>query len=115
MLSATGSIRWLSLSLFMLSLGSLLPRLGNAGLTRAGQPARSNAGASQGRTLPSPVSRSHAFVSYKADGTVGCREASEEEARALKSRGGEPLHIISSDRRSRTQSLSTEIRAQEKN
>jgi len=115
MLSATGSIRWLSLSLFMLSLVSLLPRLGNAGLTRSGQPVRNNARVSQGRTLPSPVSRSHAFVSYKADGTVGCREASEEEARALKSRAGEPLHIISSDRRSRTQSLSTEIRAQEKN
>src|SRR6266705_6597861 len=27
---------------------------------------------------------------------------------SLKSRGGEPLHIISSDRRSRTRSLSTE-------
>src|SRR5712691_6760638 len=107
MLSATGSIRWLSLSLFMLSLVSLLPRLGNAGLTQAGEPARSNAQVSQ-RTLPSPVSGSHAFVSYKTNGTVGCRVASEEEASSLKSRAGESLHIISSDGRSRTQSLSTE-------
>jgi len=108
MLSATGSIRWLSLSLFTVSLVSLLPRLGNAGLTQAGEPVRSNARVSQSRTLPSPVSRSHAFVSYKADGKVGCREASDEEARSLKIRAGESLHIISSDRRIRTQSLSTE-------
>src|SRR5882724_280362 len=108
MLSSTGSIRWLSLSLFTVSLVSLLPRLGNAGLTQAGEPVRSNARVSQSRTLPSPVSRSHAFVSYKADGKVGCREASDEEARSLKIRAGESLHIISSDRRIRTQSLSTE-------
>ena len=52
------------------------------------------------RILPSPIPTSHAFITYKADEIVGCRDATAEEAQALKLRFGQPVHEISIDRQS---------------
>jgi hypothetical protein len=62
----------------------------------------------QSRTLPLPVSGSHAFISYKSESKVGCREATQDEANALKRRGNQSLHVISPTGKVRKQSLSTE-------
>jgi hypothetical protein len=90
-----------SLSLFLVSLISLLPNLNVSA-------AATSAPAAQSRTRPLPLSRSRAFINYRADGRIGCREANEAEASALKRRESQALHVISPDRSIRTQSLSAE-------
>jgi hypothetical protein len=104
MLRAFRSVMQSSLSLLMVSLIALLPNLAGAGALAAATPAPP----AQGRTRPLPISGSRAFVNYRADGKVGCREATGEEASALKRRGSQSLHVISPDRSVRTQSLSAE-------
>ena len=96
------SLRKSSLSLLMISLVSVLPNLASASSTGTSAPARQN------RTRPLPVPESHAFINYRTDGKIGCREATEAEASALKQRGGQSLHVISRDRSVSTQSLSVE-------
>ena len=95
-------LRKSSLSLLMISLVSLLPNLAGAFAAGASAPAR------QSRTQPLPVAESHAFINYRTDGKIGCREATEEEASALKRRGGQSLHVISPGRSVSTQNLSAE-------
>lgn len=96
------SVRRSSLSLLMISLVSLLPNLASASAARFAAPARQN------RTRPLPVAGSHAFINYRTDGKIGCREATEAEASALKRRAGQSLHMISPNRSVGTQSLSAE-------
>ena len=96
------SMRKSSLSLLMISLVSLLPNLASAFAAGTSAPAR------QSRTQPLPIAESHAFINYRTDGKIGCREATEEEASALKRRGGQSLHVISPSRSASTQSLSAE-------
>ncbi len=96
------SLRKSSLSLLMISLVSLLPNLASASSARTAAPARQN------RTQPLPISGSRAFINYRTDGKIGCREATEAEASALKQRRGQSLHVISRDRSVSTQSLSVE-------
>src|SRR5712691_11020120 len=108
MKSAVRPMSLLSLSLFVVSLLSLLPRLGFVPVTKAGEPAPGQPRVGQTRPLLLPIPGSRAFISYKTNGTAGCREASESEAKALTSRASEPLHIISADRSTRTQNLSIE-------
>src|SRR5215216_4873396 len=93
-----------SLSLFLISAILLLTSFAGAppSEARTAKPGRQQA------TLPLPVSRSHAFINYRADGAVGCRDASQEEAKALTRRSGQSLHVISSDRPSRGQNLYAE-------
>lgn len=98
------SVMQSSLSLFMVSVISLLPNLVGAGVSAAGI----SAPTAQSRTRPLPISGSRAFINYRTDGKIGCREATEEEATALKRRGSQSLHVISPDRSIRTQSLSAE-------
>ena len=95
-------LRKSSLSLLMISLVSLLPNLASAWAAGTSAPVRQN------RTRPLPVSESHAFINYRTDGRIGCREATEEEASALKQRRGQSLHVISPNRSINTQSLSAE-------
>ena len=56
-------------------------------------------------TVPLPVSGSRAFINYRHVGEVGCRDATEAEAHALKLRLGHPLHEISGEGRGRQQAL----------
>jgi hypothetical protein len=108
MKSAFRSIRQSSLSLFMISVMLFLPGPAGVALSRAGTPAPVAPIIGQSRTLPLPFSGSRAFVNYKGAQTVGCREATEQEARALKRRAGQSLHEISQDRSGRTQTFSAE-------
>src|SRR5215510_2930623 len=85
------AIRMSSLFVVFSFFVSLLPGFAQAGALRVGNP-RSDS------LIPSPVPTSHAFITYKADGRVGCRDATPEEARALKLRFGQPVHEISLDR-----------------
>jgi hypothetical protein len=106
---ASRSIRQSSLSLFLISLISLLTTLATVPVSQAGV---ANPGGPllvrQSRTVPSPVSRSHAFINYRSNGAVACRQATEGEATALKRRASQSLHVISSGRRARSQNFSTE-------
>jgi len=101
---ALRAIRQSSFALFLISLISLLPTLAGVGQSQAAAPVPTG----QSRTRPLPVSRGHAFISYKSEGKVGCREATTDEASALKNRAGQTRHIISPNRQIRSQSLSTE-------
>jgi hypothetical protein len=56
------------------------------------------ASANQNRPVPSPVPESHAFINYRNDGAVGCRDATSEEAQLLKRRVNEPMHHLSAPR-----------------
>ncbi|MGA9773275.1 MAG: NF038122 family metalloprotease [Blastocatellia bacterium] len=91
------SVRKSSLSLLMISLVSLLPTAGAASTSIR-----------QSRTRPLPVPESHAFINYRTDGRIGCREATEAEASALKRRANQSMHVISPTRSVSTQSLSAE-------
>jgi hypothetical protein len=88
--------------LLLVSLISVFPGTGGLAASHATAPVRQN------RTQPLPVAGSHAFVSYKSDSKVGCREATLDEANALKRRGSQSLHVISPTGRGRKQGLSTE-------
>ena len=88
--------------LALVSLVSVFPGVGAPAVSRAAAPVV------QSRTRPLPVSGSHAFVSYKSESKVGCREATPEEADALTLRGSQPLHLISPAGKTRKQSLTTE-------
>lgn len=105
---AASSVKLLSLSLFMVSLISLLPSVGRGVVKGVGMPGPRSPIARQGHTLPRPVSDAHAFINYKAAGIVGCREAGEEEARVLRGRAPGSLKVISPDRPIRTQNLSAQ-------
>ena len=83
------------LSLFLIF--SFFITLPSAFTQAAGRPSRN---AMSNRILPSPIPTSHAFITYKADEIVGCRDATAEEAQALKLRFGQPVHEISIDRQS---------------
>ena len=98
--SARSIKEWLSV-LVIVSLPSIFPGIG-------GVVCRTAAPVAQSRTLPLPVAGSHAFVSYKSESKVGCREATQDEANALKRRGNQSLHVISPAGKVRKQSLSTE-------
>jgi hypothetical protein len=52
----------------------------------------------QSRTKLLPITGSRAFINYRNDGTVGCRDATEEESQSLKLRFAEPLHEIKQGR-----------------
>src|SRR5262245_29867538 len=104
--SATEWTRWLSIAFFVIAMASLTPQFGSAAAMRT--PVRSTVQIGQNHTRPKPVPGSRAFISYRAESSVGCREASEEEVKAIKERSREALHIISSDRRNRTQSVTAE-------
>src|SRR5512138_2626858 len=67
-----------------------------SGFAQAGALRSSAAGSAS--LMLSPVPTSHAFITYKDDGMVGCRDATPEEAQALKLRFGQPVHEISLDR-----------------
>ncbi len=62
----------------------------------------------QSRSLPLPVPESHAFINYRNDGAVGCRDATEAEAQRLKRRASEPLHKISSPRQNSNLTIETQ-------
>jgi hypothetical protein len=93
-----------SLSLSLISAFLLLASFAGAPLSQA----RTAKPSPQQATLPLPVSRPHAFINYKADGAVGCRQASQEEAIALTRRSGQSLHVISSNRPGPSQNLYAE-------
>jgi hypothetical protein len=101
---ALRAIRQSSFALFLIALVAGLPNFINASWshTAAATPT------AQTRTRPLPVANSRAFVTYKAEGKVGCRDATSDEASALKRRAGQSRHIISPNRQIRSQSLSTE-------
>ena len=90
------------LPLVLLAIVFILPENRGFAVSHAAAPV------SQSRTLPLPVSGSHAFISYKSESKVGCREATLDEANALKRRGSQSLHVISQTGRTRKQGLSTE-------
>jgi hypothetical protein len=102
------SIRQLSLSLILISLISILPGLGAVAVSRAGVIKPGSALVGQNRTRPLPVSRSHGFVNYRANGGVGCRKATQEESTILNRRAGQSLHEISSGSRSVGKTFSAE-------
>jgi hypothetical protein len=62
----------------------------------------------QNRTKPLPVSDSHAFINYRNEGEVGCRDATQIEAQALKRRTGHAMHEISSGRQRVNQNIETQ-------
>src|SRR5215813_2240826 len=101
---ALRTIRQSSFALFLIALVAGLPNFINASWshTAAATPT------AQTRTRPLPVANSHAFITYKDAGKVGCRDATSDEASALKRRAGQSMHVISPNRQVRTQSLSTE-------
>jgi hypothetical protein len=108
MQSAASSAKLLSISLFMISLISLLPSVGG-GLSKGGATtAPPGPIVLQRHASPRPVSDARAFINYKSSGTVGCREAGEREAQALRARAPGSLKVISPDRPSRSQSLSAQ-------
>ncbi len=92
---AASSVKLLSISLFMVSLISVLPSIGRGVVKGGAMPKPLISIARQNHTLPRPVSAAHAFINYKAAGTVGCREAGEEEARALRGRATVSLKVLS--------------------
>ena len=100
MRSASRSIRQSSLSLILISLISLSPCLGGAAVSQARSAGMGGPLVAQSRTRPLPVSRSQAFVNYRSEGAVGCREATQDEAKVLNRRASQSMHVISSDRRS---------------
>ena len=88
--------------LLLVSLSSAFPGVGAQAVSLTA------ASFGQSRTRPLPVSGSHAFVSYRSGSKVGCREANQDEAGALKLRGNQSLHVISPAGKTRKQSLTTE-------
>lgn len=97
------AIRQSSFALLLISLIAFLPTLAGASRSQAAAPAPTG----QTRPRPLPVAQAHAFISYKSEGKVGCREATDDEASALKRRTGQARHIISPNRQIRSQSLAT--------
>jgi hypothetical protein len=88
----------LSLFVVLMFLVSLL-----SGFAQAGALPRGNAAANS--LMLSPVPTSHAFITYKDDGMVGCRDATPEEAQALKLRFGQPVHEITLDQQGKDRTL----------
>jgi hypothetical protein len=70
--------------------------------------AAGNPGSVQSRTRPLPVSGSRAFINYRNDGEVGCRDATQEESQNLRLRFGEPLHEIKQSRLGKGRTLETQ-------
>jgi hypothetical protein len=64
--------------------------------------------AAQSRTKPLPINGSRAFINYRNDGAVGCRDGSEEESQSLKLRFGLPLHEIKQGRFGDAQGVQTQ-------
>jgi hypothetical protein len=62
----------------------------------------------QSRTRPLPIPGSRAFINYRNDGAVGCRDASEVESQNLKLRSAHPLHEIKQSRLAKGQGLETQ-------
>jgi hypothetical protein len=62
----------------------------------------------QSRTKPLPIPGSRAFINYRNDGGVGCRDASEAESQNLKQRSAQPLHEIKQSRLSKGEGLETQ-------
>jgi hypothetical protein len=106
MQSAIARVNLLSIFLFVIPLVSLMPPFRSSANTKAALTIPVTG--AQTLTRPQPVTGSHAFVSYRTEGNVGCREANEDETKALRGRSRETLHVISSDRRTRTESVTTE-------
>lgn len=94
----------LSYSFTLILVLSLLFGLPNLPVSRA---AGSPAGV-QSRTRPLPVGGARAFINYRNDGGVGCRDATEEESQSLKLRFGHPLHEIKQGRVGKGQTLETQ-------
>src|SRR5215216_2579948 len=92
------SVKQSSLSLSLISVISLLTGLAGVPASQAGMLKPVSPLVVQSRTTPLPVSGSRAFINYRDEGKVGCREASEEETRALKRRADQSLHVISPSR-----------------
>jgi hypothetical protein len=105
---AVRSKRLLSLSIFMVSFISFLPCAGLMAVSRASTPLTVSPLVGQGRTLPRPVSGRRDFINYKVTGAVGCRDASAEESQVMQRRTDRTLHVISSNRVTRSQLLSAE-------
>ena len=89
------SVKQSSLFLSLISVISLLTSLAAVPASNAGIAKPLSPVVRQSRTTPLPVSESRAFVNYRAEGKVGCREASQEETKALKRRSGQSMHVIS--------------------
>jgi hypothetical protein len=97
-------LKKLSVCSLMLSLSlSLLPGFSSLTVAKASSPT-----AVQSRTKPLPVTGSRAFINYRNNGAVGCRDATEEESQSLKLRFAEPLHEIKQGRISKGQGLETQ-------
>lgn len=62
----------------------------------------------QSRTKPLPIPGSRAFINYRNDGAVGCRDASEAESQSLKLRFAQPLHEIKQSRMGKSEGLETQ-------
>ena len=85
---ALRTIRQSSFALFLIALVAGLPSI----IHVRGSNAAAAAPTAQTRTRPLPVANSHAFITYKAEGKVGCRDATTDEASALRRRSGQSLH-----------------------
>src|SRR6201989_3316102 len=83
---------------------SMLPGLSSLTVSNAA----GNPTAQQSRTRPLPVGSSRAFINYRNEGVVGCRDANEEESQKLQLRFAEPLHEIKQGRTRKGGALETQ-------
>src|SRR2546427_2390589 len=102
------SIKLLSLSLLTILTFSMLFGLNGLVGASAGRFSQTTSTAAQSRTRPLPISASHAFINYRNEGEVGCRDATEIETQALKRRTGQAVHEISSGRGRLNQMIETQ-------
>jgi hypothetical protein len=102
------SMRILPFSLLMILALSLLFGFSSLAVSRPGTPSSVHPSAVQNRTKPLPVSGSHAFINYRNNGEVGCRDATQAEAQHLKRRSSQAMHEISLNRLKGNQSLETQ-------
>jgi hypothetical protein len=70
--------------------------------------AAGSSSALQSRTKPLPIPGSRAFINYRNNGAVGCRDASEIESQNLKLRSAQPLHEIKQSRLGKGEGLETQ-------
>jgi hypothetical protein len=73
-----------------------------------GGPPASRASGAQSAAHLAPVTQPRAFVNYRSQGKVGCREATTTEVETMKRRGGQSLHYISAARPSTNLAVSAE-------
>lgn len=105
---AFGSRKFLLLPLTTCLLVSLVSGLGGSHVSHAGGINGGIPFIGQSPARPAPVTQSRAFVNYRSEGKVGCREATATEVQTMKRRTGESLHYITVNRSSNNTAVTAE-------